>query len=554
MSEADITLHTAGIIPSSYDDRDIGRVIFYDFAGDREYYSSHSAIVERISQSQKGSDIFFLVINLTKDVTVLHKELGYWLSFISYSKHNVNNECIIMVVVICSHVDLMTQADVQSKLLSLKQFSTKYSQQCKDFMKISEIVPMNCCQPRSSRNVKEIMRSITKRASPCSLSFEAVLLHGMLEKDFGTVVACKFQDLLSHIIITGIRLPVVASEVYPIARELHNVGLLMIIGRSEDQIEDYLLLMDVPALTNEVHQKLFSQSATQKFSSVTSPQYVKIGVLPESCLHDILPDHITKECLVKLQYCQEFSQAEVGLDYSVTQDDASSNLLLYFPALCHLDSEQSNWPPDPDLDFSVGWYARCTGEFDYFPHRYLHVLLLRLTFMFALPTATSQMSDLELSISTQNCHCTMWKNGIHWLMSEGIECIVKVVSESRGVVTVVKSRKKHTYQCVHMLTQIVNIITEAKTEFCYSVSLQCHIMNSSDLTSYSNEDKLYEFSMIESAIRNRDETVISVSGHQTLDLEKLSCIKCHLYWGKSSMKFKRVHWCHTNIPIDFRQP
>ena len=172
------------------------------------------------------------------------------------------------------------------------------------------------------------------------------------------------------------------------------------------------------------------------------------------------------------------------------------------------------------------------GKFDYFPPQYLHVLLLRLTFRFALPTATFQMSDLELSVPNQTCHCTMWKNGIHWLMSEGIECIVEVVNESRGVVIVVKSRKKHTYQCIHMLTQIVNVITEAKAEFCYSVSLQYYIMNSDDPSSYSDENKLYEVNKVKSAIANGDETVISVSGRQTLDLENLDVIKCHTHWGK----------------------
>ena len=212
----------------------------------------------------------------------------------------------------------------------------------------------------------------------------------------------------------------------------------------------------------------------------------------------------------------------------------SDNLLLYFPALCKLESEQSNCSPDPNLDFSIGWYVKCTGNLDFLPPRYLHVLLLRLTFMFALPPGSLQTSDFDLSLSVPkgNCHCTMWKNGIHWLMSEGIECIVEVVNESRGVVVVVKSRKKHTFQCVHMLAQIVNVITEAKHEFCYSVSFQYHIMNSDDLSSYSNEDKLFEISKIKSALLNQDETVISESGHVTLELENLKSIKYHTYWSK----------------------
>ena len=75
-------------------------------------------------------------------------------------------------------------------------------------------------------------------------------------------------------------------------------------------------------------------------------------------------------------------------------------------------------------------------------------------------------------------------------MREGVECIIEVVNENKGVVVVVKSRKQHTYQCIHMVTQITNVITEAKTEFCNSVSLQQYIMKSDDPASYNNEDKL----------------------------------------------------------------
>ena len=126
----------------------------------------------------------------------------------------------------------------------------------------------------------------------------------------------------------------------------------------------------------------------------------------------------------------------------------------------------------------------------------------------------------------------MWKNGIHWLTREGVECIVEVVNENKGVVVVVKSRKQHTYQCIHMLTQIVNVITEAKTEFCNSVSLQRYILNSDDLASYNNEDKLYDVNLIKTAMENKDEVVISASGCQAFTLENLKLLKCHTYWGE----------------------
>ena len=92
------------------------------------------------------------------------------------------------------------------------------------------------------------------------------------------------------------------------------------IGRNEDQLENHLLLMDIPSLTNEVHEKLFSESAKKKLSSAVSSQYTKMGIFPESIISNVLklPDHITKEYLVQLQYCQEFSHTDVGLDYSIT--------------------------------------------------------------------------------------------------------------------------------------------------------------------------------------------------------------------------------------------
>ena len=533
--KSDVASHTEGIVPSIHQRKDSRRLLYYDFAGDSEYYSSHSAILEMVSKSSVGTSVYVVVANLMKDDSTLCGELGYWLSFISYHAKNIESRIKLKVVVVLSHHDLLSLADSTKRLENTKQYLHRNSSQLQQWnLDIIDVIVSNCRKPRSSRTLDHILQQISMDTPPYSLSFESTLLNGVLEKDFKHVVACKFQDILSHIKDTGICLPTIASALYPIVKQLHDIGLLMIVGRRENHIEDYLLLMNTSSLTNEVHQLLFSQSAMQTLAQAVPLQYAKIGIFPESVICSILPDHITKDCLIQLQYCHEFTHAEVGLDYSVTPNIESDNLLLYFPALCKLESEQSNWSPDPNLDFSIGWYAKCTGNLDFLPPRYLHVLLLRLTFMFALPPGSLQTSDFDLSLSVpkENCHCTMWKNGIHWLMSEGIECVIEVVNESRGVVVVVKSRKKHTYQCVQMLAQIVNVITEAKHEFCYSVSFQNHIMNSDDPSSYSNEDKLFEISKIKSALHNQDETVISESGHVTLDLENVNFIKCHTYWGK----------------------
>ena len=537
--ESVVTPHTAGIIPTVHQTKETGRILYFDFAGDREYYSSHSAILEMVSQSTVGSSVYVIVAKLTKQNATLCGEIGYWLAFISHHAKVLDSQCKLKIIIVLSHSDHLTSADLASKLENVKRYLRNNSNQLERWnLEVIDVLASNCRKPRSSKSVDNLLQQISKDTPPCGLSFETTLLNGLLLKDFRNVITCKFKDLIHHIKDTGICLPTVASALYPFVKELHDIGLLMIIGRNDEHIENYLLLMNTPSLTNEVHQILFSQAAKKKLSKTVSPQYAKMGIFPERVISSFLPEHITKECLVQLQYCQEFSHAEIGLDCSVIENVESDDLLLYLPALCNLNSEHSKWTTDLNLDFSIGWYAKCTEKLDFLPPRFSHVLLLRLTFMFALPTATFQTTDFALSLNVlkQNCHCTMWKNGIHWLMSEGIECIVEIVNENRGVVVVIKSRKKHSYQCVHMLSQIVSVITEAKDEFCCSISLQSHIMNSDDATLYSNEDKLYEISKVKSALTKQDETVISESGHVSLDLEILNPIRCHTFWGKYRYK------------------
>ena len=62
MPKADIPLHTAGIIPSVYQSKETGHLLYYDFAGDKEYYSSHSAILEVVSHSNIGNSVLNLLL------------------------------------------------------------------------------------------------------------------------------------------------------------------------------------------------------------------------------------------------------------------------------------------------------------------------------------------------------------------------------------------------------------------------------------------------------------------------------------------------------------
>ena len=544
VSEAIVPPHTSGIIPSEYRHKSIGRVVYYDFAGDPEYYSSHSAIMSSVMQAKEGTNVCLVLINFQKDNEHILEELGYWFSFISYHCTKLKERCKILAI--ASHADLITKHDARRKIALVSEFVERYlshsSNSSIEVVKSKSDLIINCCRPRSSACVHSTLNHIVRKASICHLSEEAAILLGLLEKDFKNVVTCKIQTLLAHIMETGVYLPNTADSIYPKIMELHTVGLLLVIESMSGKVEDYLLLLNISKLTNEVHKLLFSKNSTQSFLSSTESDLcsANMGILPQTYLASILPEYVTTECLVQLQYCQEFSHAEVKLDYSViTTKDFCAPQLLYFPALCGTERRKSIITPE-FYDYSIGWYIRCCGKFDYLPPRFLHVFLLRLAHTFALPAAHEQPSSPAAegndasTLQLYNRRCTMWKNGIHWLMEEGVECYVEMVNNSKGVVIVAKSESVHISTCTEMLFKIIQEIHQAKEEFCGTVTLQEYLMDSDNPAAFTNEDILFATCDIARVLQKGNPYVVSTSGrgHAQLKAARISYLIKYVHWGK----------------------
>ena len=534
VSEATVPPHTSGIIPSVHYSKTIGRVLYYDFAGDPEYYSSHSAIISNVMQSKLGTNIFLVVANLTKGIQSINDELGYWLSFISYNVKQQSKQCNILLI--GSHADLVSGAESSKKL----ELMNKFEYPSEVTLNIIDCLALNCRKLRSSKYVQGALLEIISLAPQYSLTSEAAILLGLLEKDFKDVVTCKLQTLLSHIEDTGIHLPNTASSLYPFVEELHTVGLLMTIRREGDKLEDCTLLLGIAKLTNEVHKILFSDSSTQKYSKYSHG--ASMGILPHTYLKKILPEYISTDCLVQLQYCQEFSHAEVKFDHSIVPtEDFSAPRLLYFPALCTAKRINSIITPE-SYTYNIGWFAECQSKFDYFPSRYFHVLFLRLAFSFAHPVAPSAAegeSEHVVDVLKSNCRCTMWKNGIHWHMKEGVECIVELVSNSKGLVVITKSRieKDRKCKCIEIIFKIIDLAVQAKEEFCHSITLKQYLMpmDPKDTSSFRERDNLFNLREVDQDLREGKPVVLSITGKYTVESSSLAHLKAHLLTGTSSV-------------------
>ena len=531
ISESSVAPHTAGIVPSSHLSKHYGRVWFYDFAGDPEYYSSHAAILENLASSKIGNNLIIIVVNMTNDD--VKRTLHYWFSFIQCQRFWTTFSLIIAG----SHSDLLTKNQIieQGQILQNFCVSIKSNSAVKNISSVT----LDCCKPRS-KGMVEFQRMISTWVSSSSqhtLSDNAKLLLGLFGIDFSNVTACSIQTLLSHIEKSGVCLPREAKHLYHSLSELHDVGALLLLGDHNN--DDCQVVLKCSKLTNEVHRLIFSKAAIGNIRGKCVSS--NIGILPDDVLREILPPYITKQCLIYLQYCHEIKYEDIGAFPTLEQQETPNQSFVFFPAFCSLDKSSVSLNTSCDLTYSIGWLARCTDPFDYFPARFLHVLLLRLVFRFTLSAPQKQASSASSDHSHFQRRCTMWKTGVHWLMVEGVECMVELVDGSKGVVIIIKSEEDNVEYCVHVFNRIFSCVIEAKAEFCHAIRPDFFLLDSTTEADYLSEDHLFAMSDVEKALAHPEKSnwILSVSGNSRMKFSKLFSVNS-------------LNLLHVMFPIDLQ--
>ena len=530
VSKSSVPLHTAGIVPSIYISKHYGRVLFYDFAGDPEYYSSHAAILENIASSRKGDNIFIIVVDLREDVPTIRNSLHYWFSFVQHRKFCGNNN----IIIIGSHSDLVAKEKIQDGEKMFRYFFENNS----ELVHENEYFKLDCRKPKSKelKMIQDNIISLTQKSPRYSLSTDATILLGLLEKDFGNVTACSAQTILVHIEITGILLPKNITSLLPVLQELHEIGVLFM--TRDDKCDNLQVILNISKLTNEVHKLLFSNEAkhelTKDIENADTISSFNIGVLPKALLVKILPQYITKECLVQLQYCQEISHKDVSAFPSLPQSCSSDQSFLFFPALCSANKSDVAWTTPPGLGYGIGWLAQCANaSFDYFPSRFLHVLLLRLVFRFTLqvpaqPKTTSASSPDHSNLTRR---CELWNSGVHWDMEEGVECMVELVDDKKGISVVTKSEEDQVENGINVFNRIVSCVMATKAEFCYSIRPQFFLFDPTTSSDYLHKENLFALCEVESVLKEGKDFVLSVTGKMRLNRSKIMFLRNFTFWN-----------------------
>jgi ankyrin repeat protein len=499
---------TAGIETCEHNSDDFGRVTFHDFAGQPEYDSSHSAFLERCSSSLQPP-IFLLVVDASQ-YQYVEKQVHNWLSFVQ-NHCSCTTETPPHVIVIGSHVD-----KVESILIpQLNEVFVKAIDHFKSSLfKCFQPVFLDC-RKVGTEEMKKLCSRLKDSCASLKIYVEldcrCHILFANLAKWFPTDPVVKVKDLQQHIrqrksipskyqakrdtAIVGILdygldedsndssendledlLPISTDPLLGLLKSLHTGGHILLLEGEEDS----WIVMNQDALFKTVNGILFAPKGFEQHFELDN----NTGVVPLlKLLNTLFPDldfNMVKQFLVHYEFCHQIEDNEtLELIHGSDKLLNKKSVYYFFPGFVMSEKPSMLWdlPKDSEspYSFSNGWILQCQSK-QFFDTRFLHVLLLRLTFTFV--ALSSEASVLKKQ-------CDIWKNGIHWGTRNGVEIMVELIEEKTVVLMLVRCFKGQELEAVKLRTAVLRKIWKAKQEFCPMVEANEYLIHPSELRQIS---------------------------------------------------------------------
>jgi ankyrin repeat protein len=465
---SDVKPYTTGIIPRQLKSHDVGNVIVYDFAGHPEYYSSHAGVMENTMLKSPG--VFVIFINAVETNNEIKKQLCYWANFVKCASHKAKNESEIIIV--ASHADQMLHEskNFENKKEFINTLARRLlnSQQCK----YKNCVGVDCHRP-GGLGITQCMEQLSicckeVLARSDRISFYCHVLYAFLQKKVKTCAICLTS--LLHLIKdqNDPSLPYREDLLINLLKTLHDKGLILFLQGSD---RSSWVIIDITSLLHIVNGKIFSPKTFDEHHSLCS----NTGIVPLSVLHDLFPDYdfnMLVSFLSILEFCH-LIDANTFNDITTNMlpgDSLQKEPLLFFPALINVDIPETVRNSQNDF----GWCLWCPHAHQFFSTRFLHVLLLRIAYKYALKCSSHAAGTVHCSsIYKWQRSCIVWKNGIQF--ERDFSKVTVIVSElNRSVILLLKSLEGNNSQIHSCLIRcyLINELLQMCKEFCPFCNVQ----------------------------------------------------------------------------------
>ena len=456
---------TVGIVPHDLENKIFGRVTLYDFAGHREFYSGHAALLQTAIQSTPP--IFLLVTNLCEDKSEIVKNILYWISFLENQCASVS--CKPHIILVGSHADTLRGVNPKDKI---KTIIDSLDAKCFINMVYIDFVAMNC-QYHESTGMSDLRRLLIKSCEELRIhepiTFNAHCFLVFLIDTFMNLTAVTIKIVSENIEYQQSKegvlefLPRNIEALYKICLELNDRGHILLL-KDRIAIENSYIVIDKEFLLSEISGTVFAPEGFKQYKELSS----NTGVVPLSKIVKSFPDkdiNVLIGYLTHLEFCHEISDQallqHISKDYSRTSENEHYYL---FPGLISLEAETNMWQTESHFSLHFGWILQCTKLAQFFTSRFLQVLLLRLAFSLALESKCDD--DDIIGIHRK---CSIWKNGIFWGREFGMETLVEVI-EDKSVIVMARFQMSNLEKCIKHRSEVIHTVLECLDRFCPRVS------------------------------------------------------------------------------------
>ena len=475
-------------------------MVLYDLAGNRKYFSSHSACLEAILLHSPA--IFLLLQDLRKDSEAITKELYYWSAMIDGVCHKCPQKS--SVIVVGTHADLLTPEQVTTKLTTLHLTAkTAISHQ-----KLTIVVALNLTKIYSDEMHQfwDLLHEINKdvvSTCPSIPCHNHLMLAFFKEKLPSNIDAICLSDLVVHIKIDldNLITPDV-PQIVPILKTLSENGWIVFVP-TENPLKSWIVL-HTEIILRKVNGIIFADPSLKEYTKLAS----NTGIVPRAVLEQAFPEYnvgMITQLMIHFELGQPVDLSQ--MDTNMTPDSSSCpdlGPLLFFPTLVNVDRPSNATVPCGSFGWSM--IVKCTHQF--FTPRFLHVLLHRL--LFELVLLPIQATSLQ---SHFNRRCDVWIRGVKWLSETGVTTIVEMSEIFQSLSLVMSFPDRTDPKYLELTHHVLAVIKKACQEFCPHVEVLEIISCPPEASSDNSDDTNVELSLLKEALIKGDKYIVSGQKH-----------------------------------------
>ncbi len=518
-----VDARTVGIIPYEIYTKEFGKIIYFDFAGQKEFYTSHCAVLENAVQT--SPPIIILCAKLVESEQAIINSMYCWLTLVQNQCTNLKGKA--HVIVVGSHADQVKEMeeDPQAKESIFAPIIKQYPE-----FEFTEFIPMDCRFADSYDMIKArklIQKSSAILRSPETISLNAHTFYIYLAESFKDELAVslkvvqkrihsdleqthesKMADILSFI-------PTTLTRLVDICDQLSKTGLLLFLHNKSSPKKSFLIC-DSKQLLSDVTGTVFAPEHFRQHCDLAS----STGVVPLSKFKEAFSNYDTEMLIAfmaHLELCFEIEDKQVLEYIQKMEPDLDDTRYLFFPGLIKIETPERVWEEDPFMSYHFGWIIECAKDIQFFDPRNFQILILRLVFTFCL-------APLE-KITTKNPafqkFCSVWKSGMCWCHDDEITAHLEL-HNNKSIALKMRSEVL-TPESLASRSKIVSKIVTTVKDVCPKIVIVESLINPLEVVSHplkpSSELMLFRVRHLATAIISQKEAVKSV--HHPLSLKRL---------------------------------